>query len=115
MTNDNKPNNLVKILVTEIFKKNFKILLKKYPSINKDLLAIVDDLKKNSNLGISLGHNCFKIRLKITSKNKGKSAGARLITFYKNENNEVYLLTIYDKSNKVSITSNEIDDIISKI
>lgn len=31
-------------------------------------------------MGIPLGKNCYKIRLKISSKNSGKSGGARIIT-----------------------------------
>lgn len=108
-------NSKISILVTEVFKKNYKSLSKKYPSINKDLLIIAEELKIKPDSGISLGNNCYKIRLKITSKNKGKSSGARLITYYRNEKNEVYLLTIYDKSSIINISPNEINEIIKSI
>lgn len=45
----------------------------------------------------------YKIRLAIKSKGKGKSGGARVITYVLTDNNEIYLLTIYDKSEFDSI------------
>jgi hypothetical protein len=46
--------------------------------------------------------------MKMSSKNKGKSAGARIITFVKFVNEEVYLLSIYDKSDLSSLAEEEI-------
>jgi hypothetical protein len=53
-------------------------------------------LENEPELGTPLGNNTFKIAIK--SKGKGKSGGARIITFLVTENREIYLLTIYDKS-----------------
>ena len=55
-------------------------------------------MEQNPESGVYLGNNCYKIRIKIKSKGKGKSGGGRVITYSVNENSEVYLLTIYDKS-----------------
>jgi hypothetical protein len=57
-------------------------------------------LKKNPEQGTNLGNNCFKIRLSVASKGKGKSGGARVITNIVISDDTVYLLTIYDKSEK---------------
>ncbi len=38
------------------------------------------------------------MRLAIASKGKGKSGGGRIITYVVTEDAEVYLLSIYDKS-----------------
>ena len=76
------------------FELNFKRLLKKYPSPKADLQALIDVLAENPTFGIPLGENCFKIRLAIRSKNKGKSGGARLITMVKFEQERMVLLTI---------------------
>lgn len=54
-------------------------------------------------MGVSLGSNFFKIRLKITSKGRGKSGGARIITYVINKNNQVLLADIYDKSEHSTI------------
>jgi len=40
----------------------------------------LDDLENNPRLGTAIGKNCYKIRLSIRSKGKGKSGGARVIT-----------------------------------
>jgi hypothetical protein len=53
----------VTVNVTNNFKHGAKPLLKKYPSLKKDLLNLEKDLIKNPKLGTSLGNNCFKIRL----------------------------------------------------
>ena len=55
--------------------------------------------------------------MRITSKGKGKSGGARVITFtvvVAVEESEINLLYIYDKSERESITHNEIDELLRK-
>ena len=59
--------------------------------------------------------NCFKIRMAISSKGKGKSGGARVITYFYINDETVYLLSIYDKSDNESISDNEIRDLIKSI
>lgn len=48
----------------------------------------------------------------ITSKGKGKSGGSRVITCVKVVDQDVYLLTIYDKSDKENISDKELDDLL---
>jgi len=55
-------------------------------------------LIEESESGIPLVNNTFKIRLGIKSKDKGKRGSARVITYVVTEENDIYLLTIYDKS-----------------
>ncbi len=86
------------VILTPEFKKLFKKLYKKYPSLKNDLAKLASSLEKDYSIGISLGNNLFKIRLAIESKNKGKSGGARVIYFFLNQDNEVYLIHIYDKN-----------------
>ena len=98
-----------------VFERQFKKLAKKYRSLKTDLESLVADLEKEPSIGTPLGKNCFKVRLSITSKNKGKSGGARVIThFIVNESN-VYLLSIYDKSNKSSITDKELVELLNDL
>ena len=59
-------------------------------------------------MGNALGNNCFKIRMAITSKGKGKSGGARIITYIVNAEKEILLVSIYDKSEKETISNKEI-------
>lgn len=66
-----------------LFDKQAKRLAKKYPSLKKDLEELLKELVINPELGIALGNNFYKIRLAISSKGKGKSGGARVITYVK--------------------------------
>lgn len=72
-----------KIILTSNFKKEAKILIKKYLSLKSELSLLGDLLSENPNLGTHLGNNIYKIRIAIKSKNKGKSGGARIISFVK--------------------------------
>jgi hypothetical protein len=98
-----------------VFERQFKKLAKKYSSLKTDLENLISVLEKEPMTGKSIGKNCFKVRLSITSKNKGKSSGARIIThFIVNESN-VYLLSIYDKSEKSNITDKELAELLSDL
>ena len=68
------------IIATQKFEKEIKRLIKKFPSVKKEYATLITKLKNNPTIGNSLGDNCYKIRLAIASKNKGKSGGARVIT-----------------------------------
>lgn len=59
-----------------VFEKQTRMLSRKYPSLKYDLLLLVQALKENPQQGKALGNNCFKIRLAVKSKAKGKSGGA---------------------------------------
>src|SRR5579859_5795177 len=69
------------IKITANFDKEAKPLIKKYPSFKSDIARLISDLETNPTLGIPLGRNLFKIRIAISSKGKGKSGGARIITY----------------------------------
>ena len=86
------------VIPSDKFKKEAKRLIKKFPSLKQELIELNYVLENEPELGTPLGNNTFKIRIAIKSKGKGKSGGARIITFLVTENREVYLLTIYDKS-----------------
>jgi len=103
------------IIPTQRFKKEAKQLLKKYQSLKAELIALENILKDNPLIGKSLGNQTFKIRLSIKSKTKGKRGGARIITYLINEKREVYLLTIYDKSEFDSIDTKTLNDIIASL
>lgn len=94
------------------FQKQAKKLIKKYPSLKTELLQLFDSLAENPIMGVNIGNNCYKIRISIASKNKGKSAGARVVINVYIDEKEVYLLTIYDKSDKSSISDKELKELI---
>ncbi len=104
-----------KIITIPSFDKDLKSLTKKHRSIPKDYANLLDELEQNPKLGIEISENCFKIRMTITSKGKGKSGGARVITYVYVKDETVYLLSIYDKSDDESISDKEIRDLIKSI
>ena len=103
------------VLYTSNFERKLKPLIKKYRSLKNDLANFITLLEKNPDQGAPLGKNCYKIRLAISSKGKGKSGGARIITHVYVEGNKVYLLSIFDKSGKDSITDNELKNLLKFI
>ena len=104
-----------KVEVTSDFKKQAKRLVKKYPSIIRELNELIDSLETAPAQGISIGRGCYKIRLAIASKGKGKSGGARVITHIQIVNAKVYLLSIYDKSEMENISASELLDLLRLI
>jgi mRNA-degrading endonuclease RelE of RelBE toxin-antitoxin system len=90
------------------FDKQLKWLSKKYPSLKKEYEELLESLENSPKQGKPLGNNCYKIRLAIASKRKGKSGGARIITCVQITKSEVYLLSIYDKSEKDAISDKEL-------
>jgi len=104
-----------KILITSDFKRDSKNLLKKYASLKSEILNLITSLEENPLQGAPLGNDCYKIRLAIKSKGKGKSGGARVITCVKIIDKNVYLLTIYSKSDKENISNKELEDLFKSL
>lgn len=112
----------VTVRITRSFKTAVKPLLKKYPSLKNDLLKLEKEVTENPKQGTLLGHNAYKIRLKISSKGKGKSGGARVISLVETtligevnvvaDDFTVNLITIYDKADTANITDKELKNLI---
>lgn len=102
------------IIVTDNFAREAKRLVKKYPSLKSELADLLTLLTQNPATGTPLGHSCFKIRLAIKSKGKGKSGGARVITLIIEKSSRIYLLSIYDKSEMDSISDADIKYLIQQ-
>jgi len=104
-----------KVKITPKFEKELKRLAKKYPSIRSEYPELVNSLKENPTQGVSIGNSCYKIRLSIASKGKGKSSGARVIACLQISDTVVYLLTVYDKSDQENIPAKELADLLRYI
>ena len=113
----------VTVRITKSFRVAAKPLLKKYQSLSGDLLGLEKYLLKTPRLGTPLGQDAYKIRLKISSKGKGKSGGARIISLVEttlvgvteiisDEEITVTLITIYDKATVDNISDKELKDLI---
>jgi hypothetical protein len=103
------------IVPTDNFNREVKHLAKKYHSLKDDLQQLRAELAEKPDLGTHLGNNVYKIRIAITSKGKGKSGGARVISFVYVQNEQIFLLSIYDKSEKENISDNEIKEFLKKL
>jgi len=103
------------IEVTDNFKRRVKLLLRKFPSFKQELGTLINSLEENPMQGTPMGHSCYKIRLAIKSKGKGKSGGARIITHVYVPETIVYLLTIYDKSDQENISDNELKELLTNL
>ena len=98
-----------------MFERQAKRLIKKYASLKQELLQLVQQLKDNPELGTALGRRCYKIRISVASKVKGKSSGARVITNFMVTGSTVYLLPIYDKSDQETLSDKELKELLNYI
>ena len=109
----------VEILLGDEFKRQFKRLAKKYPSLMEDFIIFKKELTDAPLQGTDLGGGTRKVRMTIASKGKGKSGGARVITFnviqHDEDSIEITLLTIYDKGEISSVTDKYIKWLVSLI
>jgi len=104
-----------KVKTTPKFEKELKRLAKKYPSLKSEYPELVKSLKENPEQGTALGNSCYKIRLAIASKGKGKSGGARVITYLQISETTIYLLTIFDKADRENIPEKELEELLKYI
>ena len=105
------------VRTTNRFERSAKSLLKRYRSLKADLMEFICSLESNPFQGTELSPGIRKIRIAVASKGRGKSGGARIITYTieirKNEVT-VYLIDIYDKSDystvDVAVINKAIED-----
>lgn len=99
------------------FIKDLKRLAKKYKSLREDFAGLLASLEENPLMGTDLGNGTRKIRLAVASKGKGKSGGARAITFIVRQSEEttfkVVLLTLYDKNELANVSDAFIKQLVS--
>lgn len=97
------------------FEHKAKMMAKKYKSFAKDYKEFIESLKVNPIQGRSLGSGVYKIRIAIASKSKGKSGGARILTYcvkkVEPERIIVVLMSIYDKGDMENVSDNYIKEI----
>lgn len=105
----------IKVLTSKNFRNKAKRLLKKYKYLKSELQDLEKQLFENPEFGIALGNDCYKIKLAVKSKGKGKSGGVRIITnvvvriTQKEEDSKIVgMVTIYDKSEYDNISDNEL-------
>ncbi|PTN02889.1 type II toxin-antitoxin system RelE/ParE family toxin [Mangrovibacterium marinum] len=104
------------VILLDNFMHDVKRLLKKYRSLKSELEVFISETEKNGAQGTSLGGGLFKARLAVKSKGKGKSGGMRIISYQDiilaSDNNTVFLVSIYDKSEASSVEIKQINQIL---
>lgn len=105
--------NKLEIVEHALYEKSFKKLSKKFKNIEKDIDEFLLSIRSKDDLGVELKSNVYKVRIANSSKNKGKSAGYRLLTYVALIENKLHLLYIYDKSSIGNLTESEVDAMIS--
>jgi mRNA-degrading endonuclease RelE of RelBE toxin-antitoxin system len=100
------------VLTIPPFDKQLKRLAKKYPSLKSEFAELLESLEQKPDQGTPLGNSCYKIRISIASKGKGKSGGARVITNFFIADDTVFLISIYDKSEKDNLTDKELGELL---
>ena len=96
------------------FKRDFKKLAKKYKKLKDDVEKVIVELKENPKAGITLQHNCYKIRMANSSTSTGKSGGFRVIYYFIDGKNNLYLMNIYSKSKKENISENQLLELLKQ-
>jgi len=81
----------------ELFDRQAKKLGKKYKNIKKDLALFIRNFDSIDQQAILIYENLYKVRLVNSNKNRGKSSGYRIYYYVKHKEN-IYFVTIYDKS-----------------
>ena len=101
------------------FERGAKALRKRYPSFESDYDTFLNELEKNPYGGESLGHHTYKNRMAIASKGKGKSGGARVITYNLQQVNDeevlITLMSIYDKSDVENVSDAYLRSLVQQI
>ena len=108
----------MEIYLGEEFKRQFKRLAKKYHSLTNDFKVFMRAIETDPMQGVDLGNNMRKVRMTIASKGKGKSSGARVITYHvvlTHEHIEVNLLTIYDKSELANVSDSYLKSLLTEL
>ena len=101
-----------KVIPLDSFKSNFKTLGKKYKNIKNDFKKLTSELENNPKVGAYIQYNCYKLRVANSSIPTGKSGGFRTIYYFLDDENSVYLIAIYSKTQKSTISETELLELL---
>ncbi|NET74150.1 MAG: type II toxin-antitoxin system RelE/ParE family toxin [Sphaerospermopsis sp. SIO1G2] len=107
---------LIQVQVSTVFHRNIRNFAKKYRSIRNDIQPVIEQLESGDLPGDKIpgiGYDVFKLRVRNSDIQKGKSGGYRLIYYVKTATG-IILLTIYAKSEQADILGDEIRSIITE-
>ncbi len=105
----------IQIDVTPEFKRSLRTLSKRYRNIRSDIQPIINQLQAGQIIGDQIprtGYSMFKVRIKNSDIQKGKSGGYRFIYYLKTPT-RILLVTIYSKSDQGDISADTICRIVA--
>jgi mRNA-degrading endonuclease RelE of RelBE toxin-antitoxin system len=108
--------SFIQVKASPTFNRNLRALAKKYRSIRNDLQPVIEQLEQGELPGDQIpgvGYTVFKLRVRNSDTQKGKSGGYRLIYYVKTAKG-IILLTVYAKSEQVDIAAEDIQSIITE-
>lgn len=114
MNSDPEHVSATTLLFTPEFKRNVRQLAKKYRRIKSDLEALFSDLEQGQTPGDQVPgvqYKVYKVRVKNSDNNKGKSGGYRVI-YQHTDDGDIVFVTIYSKSEQSDIAVQGIRDMI---
>ncbi|WP_016952566.1 type II toxin-antitoxin system RelE/ParE family toxin [Anabaena sp. PCC 7108] len=115
MQNNNEPLP-IEITLTPRFQRDLRELAKRYRSIRSDIQPLIDQLQAGETPGdriAGIKYQVFKVRIKNSNIQKGKSGGYRVIFYLKNAQG-IILTTIYSKSDLTDVSNEIIEQAIAQ-
>jgi mRNA-degrading endonuclease RelE of RelBE toxin-antitoxin system len=104
----------IELEVSSDFKRNLRALAKRYRHIRSDLKPLLAQLQAGDCPGdqiSGIAYAVFKVRLKNSAAQRGKSGGYRVIYYLKTKA-KIILVTIYSKSDQGDISDRKVCQII---
>ena len=108
--------SFIQVETAPTFNRNLRTLAKKYRSIRNDIQPVIEQLERGQLPGdqiSGIGYAVFKLRVRNSDVQKGKSGGYRLIYYIKTAMG-IILLTIYSKSEQADMAADDIRSIITE-
>ncbi|RKZ92446.1 MAG: type II toxin-antitoxin system RelE/ParE family toxin [Candidatus Parabeggiatoa sp. nov. 1] len=107
----------MQITYTSEFKRNVRHLAKKYRKIRSDIEPVIEQLQSGELLGDQiprLEYILYKVRVRNSDVQKGKSGGYRLIYSIQNTVHLI-LVTVYSKSEQGDVSTTQIHRILDEM
>lgn len=109
-------SSIVTVRAAPEFQRRLRKLAKRYRQIRGDVQPVIEQLQTGEFVGEQIsgtGYTVFKVRVRNSDIQKGKSAGYRVI-YQVQASVAVLLLLLYSKSDQEDVTAEEIRDVINE-
>lgn len=94
-------------IILPTFKKSFKPLVKKFPSLKETVIDFLENFDKSK--CIKIQDDLYKTRLKTKNLPKGKNKSFRIIVFIAQKNTFLIPIKIYFKSEQENMSNKELN------